>query len=81
MSLRLRFIFGLTVDGLAFLIQPYYLLSIMYLAKWMTFAFTNVRAAKTKLVSTKTVTEAQHYILSSGMHIEPGIKVECFKQS
>lgn len=50
----------------------------MYLAKWMTFAFMNVRAAKAKLVSKKTVTEAQHYILSSCMHIEPGIKVECF---
>lgn len=44
----------------------------------MTFAFMNVRAAKAKLVSKKTVTEAQHYILSSCMHIEPGIKVECF---
>lgn len=64
-SPRRRFMCGLRVDGLVFFIKPSYFLCIRYSEKWMTSAFTNVRAVKAKIVPTKTVTESQHYILSS----------------
>lgn len=58
-SLRLRFMCGLRVDGLAFFIQPYCLLRIMHSVKWMASAFMNVRTEKAKNVSTEKVAKAQ----------------------
>lgn len=66
----LRFMCGLRVDGLAFFIQPYYFLHIMQSEKRMTSAFTNVRAVKAKIVPLRTVTEAQHYTLTSCIYIQ-----------
>lgn len=63
---------GLRVDGLVFFIKPSYFLHIRYSEKWMTSAFTNVRAVKAKIVPTKTITESQHYILSPYEYIVNG---------
>lgn len=39
-------------------------------SKWMTSAVRNVRMAKAKIISTKTVREAHHYVLGSCMSTE-----------
>lgn len=53
-SLRLRFMCGLRVDGLAFFIQPYCLLRVMHSVKWMASAFMNVRTEKAKMSPQRT---------------------------